>query len=695
MMTPRPTHSPFPASRWLASTSDRSLPRRGLLASAAIAAALSLVTSAGPVAVAAPAEPSGSFQGWAPLGDYERTALEQGSTFRMILPTRQGNLDVAFHPADVIADSYQAEVIDRRGVRSPMDRPAVLTFTGTLASESGQRDFAKLAQLPDGRLAGLVRAAGVLYDLGFDPGDEIALLWIREISAAELTRVLGGCGLATPADLLADAAQASSAPPSADPAGLRVIELATEADARFVARSGDANQANARILSIVNAVNGFYESDLGLTNRVVVQRAWSRRDPYDSKNPEKLLGEFRDRFASDVSTPYDDAELFTGRNLKGRILGRSSLASACGGERYGVNQAHGLADSSIALLLAHQQAHKLGADHAEAGLMASVYAAAAARFDDASRSEIEAFVSAESCFSPLSGQPPTLDPVGPQQVAEGGLLELQLTASDADGDPVVFDAAPLPPGASISSDGRFVYAPPLDTAGCGGSEEISIAFVATDEGGSQASEIVPIRVSDLPTGATPVLEDPEDLVVDAGQVVWMPLVASDADGDSLTFTASALPAGAYLDPSGVLIWQPNNADAGLHTALFEVSDCSGHAASGSISIQVIPVPAPYLISLTPASGVAGTLVEITGEGFAGRSLEVSFGTAAATVRSASVTSLVVQTPPRCEGAASVEVSVRRDGIASDNSLTFTYQGAASSGKACGVGVSSRRSDIGR
>jgi hypothetical protein len=679
----------------LASTTDRILPRRGRLAIAAIAAALSVSISAGPGAIAAPTEPSGSFQSWAPLGDYERTALEQASTFRMILPTRQGNLEVAFHPVDVVADSYQAEIIDRRGARTPMDRPAVLTFTGTLASEPGQRDFAKLAQLPDGSLAGLLRVAGVLYDLALDPADEIPLLWIREISAGQLDRVLDGCGLATPGDPIADAAPASSASLAADPAGLRVIELATEADARFVARSGDADRANARILSIVNAVNGFYESDLGLTNRVVVQRAWSRRDPYRSKNPEKLLSEFRGRFASDVSTPYHDAELFTGRNLKGRTLGWGSRASECRGERYGVNQAHGLSDSAIALQLAHQQAHNLGADHAEAGLMASVYGAVAARFDDASRSEIEAHASAEGCFSSLSGQPPTLDPVGPQQVAEGGLLELQLTARDADGEPVVFDAAPLPPGASISSDGRFAYAPPLDTAGCGGSEEISIAFVASDEGGSQASEIVPIRISDLPMGATPVLEESDDLVVDAGQVVWLPLVASDADGDSLTFTASALPAGAYFDPSGLLIWQPDNTNAGLHTVGFEVSDCTGRSAAQSVSIQVNPVPAPHLISLTPSSGVAGTLVEITGTGFAGRSLEVSFGASPATVQSAGVTRLVVQAPPRCDGDASVAVSVRRDGIASDNSLTFTYQGAASSGNACGVEVSSRLRDSGR
>lgn len=152
-----------------------------------------------------------------------------------------------------------------------------------------------------------------------------SLLWIREIPATEIASMLRGCGLGMPADGAADFSAKS-----VEPAGLREIELATEADASLVAQSGGAAEANARILSIVNAVNGFYESDLGLSNRIVVQRAWSGRDPYKSKNSEKLLSEFRDRFSRDVTTPYDDAQLFSGRNFHGKSLGHSWGDSACG-----------------------------------------------------------------------------------------------------------------------------------------------------------------------------------------------------------------------------------------------------------------------------------------------------------------------------------------------------------------------------
>ena len=640
---------------------------------------------ASPLIIAAPQARAADFRSWAALGDYERTALAQASSFRMILPTRDGNRDVAFHPADVLADAYQAEVVDRYRVRTPLDRPDVRTFTGSVAPESGQRDFAKLAQLPDGRLAGLLRASGVLYDLRSDPKSENALLWVREIPAADVGRLLEGCALSLPANLVA-----SGAPPSLPAADVREIELATEADARFFAQAGGADQANARIAAIVNAVNGFYESDLGLTHRIVVQRAWSGRDPYTSKNSEKLLSEFRDRFSNDISESYDAAQLFSGRNFEGTALGQSWVASACGSSRYGVNQARGLADSSIALLLAHQAAHTLGADHADAGLMATSQAADVTRFSDTSRSEIADYVSGASCLAPVLAQSPVLDPVGPQQIAEGEVLELQLTASDADGDSLVFDATPLPPGASISPEGRFVYAAPLDAVGCGRLDAISITLLVTDSSGSQASENVPILVSDRPTGATPELADPADVVVDAGQVVWIPLDAADADGDALTFSASSLPSGAYFDASGVFIWQPGNADAGLHVVSFVASDCAEHTSAQTVAIQVNPVPAPHLTSLTPSSGPDGTLVEIVGTGFAGTSVEVSFGTMAASIQAASVTSIVVQAPLRCDDVSSVDVVLRRDGITSDNSLTFTYLGAKTGGETCRLGASSRR-----
>ena len=631
------------------------------------------------------ARAAGGFEGWAPLGDYERTALREGSSFRTTLPTRAGNVLVAFHPLAVHARSYHAEHVDARGVRRGVGRPPVVTWTGDVASDPGLRDFAKLAQLPGGRVSGLLRVAGVLYDLASDLGRGEFLLTIREITPEELAELLRGCGLESEARLLGEAGAGTGEPVSASvTTAVREIELGTEADAPFVAQAGGSADANARILAIVNAVNGIYEADLALTNRVVVQRAWSGSDPYASSDSATLLGEFRSQFSAAVGTPYDDAQLFSGRDFEANVIGRAWVASTCGSYRYGVNQGLGLADSAIRVLVAHEEGHNLGADHSDSGIMAPILDPDASWFSDASRAQIAAYTDGVGCLASIaSGAPPILEPVGPQSVVEGGVLDLALAASDPDGDPLVFGATPLLPGAQISPDGRFVYAPPFSAAGCGGREIVPVEFFVSDTGGNRASESVPITVFDAPTGASPVLLDPADRSVRAGESLSIQLSASDADGDTLAFSSPALPPGAGLSDSGVFAWRPTNQDAGLHLLVFVATDCTGRSASQSVSIQVDAVAPPHLGSLAPNAAPAGAQVEIAGTGLAGGTVEVRFGTAQASVYAVTDTRLVVVVPSQRKGVSQVSVQVVRDGLVSDNTLPFTTQSSKGGGKGGG------------
>src|SRR5262245_37369708 len=287
----------------------------------ALAAALLACALAAP----AHAEPE-RFEGWAPLGDYERTALREGSAFGITLPTRAGNLDVSFQPGNIAAAAYHAERLDARGRRTGQTRPTVFSWTGAVASES-PRDFAKLAHRPKqgGAVSGLLRADGVLYDLSAELERGDLLLVVREITAKQLAEVLEGCGVEADEALAAHAGAGSAAVEASTAAAgaLRAIELGTEADAPFVATSGGVDAANARIISIVNAVNGIYETDLGLTNRIVVQRAWTGSDPYTSSDSGTLLSEFRSNFGANVGNVYDDAQLFSGRDFESSVVGRA------------------------------------------------------------------------------------------------------------------------------------------------------------------------------------------------------------------------------------------------------------------------------------------------------------------------------------------------------------------------------------
>jgi len=537
----------------------------------------------------------GAFRGFAPLGDYERTALREGSAFLVSLPTRAGEVAVAFAPAGVAAASYSAELASVRGPRRGARRPAVTTFSGRVAPDSGQRDFAKLAALPGGRVSGLLRVEGVLYDLAADSARGDFLLGVREITPDELAGVLASCGVAAPPVRLeararaSGAAQAGAAEAQATAAAgaLLEIELATEADAPFVAQAGGADLANARILAVVNAINGIYEADLGLTNRVVFQRAWSGSDPYTTSDSNTLLSQFRSRFSADVAGGYDDAQLFSGRDFEANVIGRAWIAATCTSYRFGVNQGLGLSDATLRLLVAHEAGHNHGANHDTSGIMTALLDPSVTWFSEHSRGEIGSFLGTTSCLAPApAGAAPALEPIGPQGVTEGERLELALAASDPDGQVLSYGAAPLLPGASLDASGHFTYEPPFDTAGCGGTRTLWVELSASDPDGNRASESVPIGVSDHPTGAAPVLADPADRSVRVGDAVRIQLTASDADGDALAFSAAPLPAGATLSATGLFAWTPTSAQVGTFRIAFTASDCTGRSAAQQVSIGV-------------------------------------------------------------------------------------------------------------
>jgi hypothetical protein len=638
--------------------------------------------------LAAPAAASG-FEGWAPLGDYERTALREGSAFLVTLPTQGGSVDVSFQPRETLAAHYHSESASHRGLRQGRGRPQVTTWTGDVSPAHG-RDFAKLSyQGRHGTVSGLMRVEGLLYDLSAELAEGDLLLQVREITPEQLGEVLQGCGVEADEALAAHSGEGSGseAPESAAAGALKEIELGTEADALFVAQTGGVDAANAKILSMINAVNGIYEADLGLTNKVVVQRAWDGSDPYTSSDSGTLLSEFRSSYSAGVGTPYDDAQLFSGRDFESSVIGRAWLSSTCGSYRYGVNQYYNQNENLTRLVVAHEEGHNLGGNHStDGGIMSPSINSSVTWFSEDSKAEIGAFVAGVSCLADVAvGGPPVLDPVGPQNVSENDTLSLQLTAEDPDGDALTFDATPLPVGASITPDGFFQYTPSHGTVGCGGTAQLDIEFLVTDTGGNQASEVVPVSVFDAPTGAAPQLADPADRTVSAGQLVSIQLSASDADGDDITYTASGLPAGASLSGAGLFSWTPDNGDAGDNVVVFQATDCTNASSSQSVTIAVNAVLPPHLVSLSPDTGAAYSEVTISGEHFAGSNVSVAFGSKAATILSVSDTELVVTAPKHPKKVTAVGVSVTRDGLASDNALTFTYGGSTGGGGSGGGG----------
>jgi len=156
-------------------------------------------------------------------------------------------------------------------------------------------------------------------------------------------------------------------------------------------------------------------------------------------------------------------------------------------------------------------------------------------------------------------------------VAPGQTLEIQLEASDPDGDPIVYYVyGRVPLGARFEKRiGRFTWTPDADQVGM----EAQLTFAASDRQ-VETREPVTILVTERSGNSPPSFVPVGDQVAQVGKELWLELEATDPDSDPLTFSAgSALPEGAALTKKGTFTWTPAAEDAGRRVdVVFLVSD---------------------------------------------------------------------------------------------------------------------------
>jgi hypothetical protein len=169
-----------------------------------------------------------------------------------------------------------------------------------------------------------------------------------------------------------------------------------------------------------------------------------------------------------------------------------------------------------------------------------------------------------------SNAAPVFASVGDQTIAAGQTLTVSLSATDPDGDPVSYSAANLPLGASLDpKTGVLSWTPTLDQAG-----NYSGIVVTASDGNLSTSQTIAITVT--PTNRPPVLESVPPMNVLEGGTIAFTLKGADEDGDSLTYAASSLPAGASLDLyTGRFVWSPAPGQAGDYVLHFSVTDPAG------------------------------------------------------------------------------------------------------------------------
>ncbi|HND51258.1 MAG TPA: putative Ig domain-containing protein, partial [Pirellulaceae bacterium] len=195
-----------------------------------------------------------------------------------------------------------------------------------------------------------------------------------------------------------------------------------------------------------------------------------------------------------------------------------------------------------------------------------------------------------------SNSAPTLRLVPPQTIAEGGVVTVNLSATDADGDALTFTGRSLPANASVDPrTGVFRFAPDYDQEG-----SYTVRLLVSD-GNLTTTQDVPITVTRV--NRAPVLAPLPDLLTQEGIPLNFTVGAHDPDADPLSFSvvADTLPPGATFDPANQSFsWTPGFDAAGLWQVRFEVADPAGATGAVDVNLQVLNVNRPPVIPLLGA-----------------------------------------------------------------------------------------------
>jgi hypothetical protein len=196
-------------------------------------------------------------------------------------------------------------------------------------------------------------------------------------------------------------------------------------------------------------------------------------------------------------------------------------------------------------------------------------------------------------------RPPVLSPspIGNRTVTAGQTLTIAITATDPDGGTLTFTGTNLPTGATLTPSGSgaatFSWTPTTNQAG-----SFPDVTLTVSDGALTDAEVFTITVNPATTvNRPPVLTNPGNKTVNAGQLLSFTLAATDPDGNGLTFSAGNSPAGATLTQGGAFSWTPTAAQVSTtpYSVTVTVTDNGSPALSASQTFTITvnaPLPPP-------------------------------------------------------------------------------------------------------
>ena len=227
----------------------------------------------------------------------------------------------------------------------------------------------------------------------------------------------------------------------------------------------------------------------------------------------------------------------------------------------------------------------------QSGVIDSAYVPPAGKFILSSYQSISispAFV-AGNLLVGAQNEAPEFEPMSRKFANEGETLSFDVIASDPEGMTLRLYGGTLPPGAGFKDNGNgvgaFTWTIPYLGPGSATNSPYVATFVATD--GDLAVQMeVPIEV--INTNRPPQISFTDAVTAFSGDSILVPLIATDPDLETITFSVSDLPNGARLHAAnpGYVIWSSGIADSGSYSLNVTAHDESGGTVSKQIGLQL-------------------------------------------------------------------------------------------------------------
>jgi RHS repeat-associated protein len=193
----------------------------------------------------------------------------------------------------------------------------------------------------------------------------------------------------------------------------------------------------------------------------------------------------------------------------------------------------------------------------------------------------------------ITGTPRTSVRVGDQYLA-------QLSASDADGDPLTYSLPTSPSGMTIDSDGRLHFSP---TAAQLGAHQVTVRVV--DGQGGSAETTFTLNVVGQETNSNPEITSTPPSAATLGRTLRYTPTFSDADGDPVVWSLLSGPVGMAIDPeTGIIRWRPTQSQLGPQTVVLQATDPMLASTTQDFTITVRGSNTPPAILSSPITEAA-------------------------------------------------------------------------------------------